>query len=54
MPFRCLNKGFKPEVFYHLSDKLPLFSKTTLLQRKPFVKKCYTINSSPLLVPSHF
>ena len=30
--------------------KITSFSKTTLLQREPFLTMFYTINSSPLLV----
>ena len=38
------------EVSKSNSWKITSFSKTTLLQREPFLTMFYTINSSPLLV----
>ena len=47
--FRCLYKGFSPDVLCYLSART-CFSKTTLLQWEVFLTICYTVNSSPLLV----
>ena len=47
--FQTPKKGFRPEVFYYLREKYTSFSKTTLLQRQPFLIMFFNINSSPLM-----
>ena len=47
--FQTGKKDFQLEVFYYFGDRLPLFSKSMLFQREPFLTMLYTINSSAML-----
>ena len=51
--FRCL-KGFRPEVFYSLSEEFLLSHKLFYYKRDPFLTMFYTIDSSPSLVTKQF
>ena len=50
---RRLIKGYRPEVFYWIKIfewETTSFSRTTILQREPFLTVFRTVHSSPLLV----